>query len=68
MIDIQVATSTVTGRLVCPDGDGPGLDTFIEFSVTMGDNCCDGHAQEAARSMVSEYAMAHGWVTQFDQD
>ncbi len=48
-MNISVAEYTLTGRIVYENGN------HIPFSITIGDNCCEGHAEGTAANMVNAY-------------
>lgn len=50
--NISVALGTVSGRIIFRNGDGPGLDTSIPFTIMIGDNCCVEHAKDAAEDII----------------
>lgn len=52
MEDITAANGTVKGKIIYVDGNGPGKPTYIPFEMTIGDNCCEVHAQLFAMDLI----------------
>lgn len=48
-------TATVTGRFVYSDTNGEEIGS-VPVSVTIGDNCCEEHAEMAAHGVLTDAA------------
>lgn len=51
MIKLNEGNAIVSRAIVFPE-----FNTYIPITVSIGDNCCDSHAQGAAESVIRMYA------------
>lgn len=51
MIKLNEGNATVSRAIVFPE-----YNTYIPITVSIGDNCCDGHAYSAAENVIRMYA------------